>query len=154
MFARLTQCAVVAFALFIGGPAKATALVYGTYYDESLSNSCFANFDCRINFSQTPADKLLMVSMISCVIGSTMPPAAIILEVSTTQNGPGLPRFFNLSFPAPRLIGSTDFTNLREDVRFLVGQGRFPFVIVQSPTSGNVSTMTCSLVGDLVTPIY
>ena len=118
MFARLTQCAVVAFALFIGGPAKATALVYGTYYDESLSNSCFANFDCRINFSQTPADKLLMVSMISCVIGSTY------------------------------------FTNLREDVRFLVGQGRFPFVIVQSPTSGNVSTMTSSLVGDLVTPIY
>ncbi len=134
MFARLTQFAIVALVLVIGNHAKASPLSYGTYYDETVSANC-NGASCRIKFSQTPPDKLLMVSKISCLIVSTAQQLDLTLQISTTLGGQALSRHLRMSLPAPQFVSSQYFTNLREDTHYLVGQGRFPFVQVDTNSS-------------------
>jgi hypothetical protein len=156
MFARFAQFAFVATVLAIGGQANAGPLTYGTYYDETVSGSCASAFSCRLNFSQTPADRLLMVSKISCRIvssGSTLSAVTdITLEVLPTPGGTPLQRHLPISIPAVQIINSSYYINLREDAHYLIGQGRFPSVFLATGAASTI-IMNCTLVGDLVTPI-
>ena len=73
MFSRLAQIAGLALGLTIGNQTNAAPLAYGTYYDETQVVSCAGSNNCRVNFSQLPADKLLMVQKINCSIQTTQP---------------------------------------------------------------------------------
>jgi hypothetical protein len=152
MFARLAQIAAAWMALFLCGPAHATPLAYGTYYDENLQAACSGQ-NCRIDFSQIPANKLLMVSKITCMVASAGPVFAGILQVSATFGGAPLPRSLILSPPPSQYNNNASlyYTNLQQDTRYLIGQGRFPAIILYtSVPSGNI---VCTLIGELVNPI-
>jgi hypothetical protein len=153
MFARLAQFIFVALTIVIGCQAGATPVIYGTYYDESASIGCSNAILCRVNFSQLPADKLLMVNQISCEISSGAAPVPQVnLLIAATFGGANLQRQYPLSFPPAILSSGSNFTNVQQNIHYLIGQGRFPFVVATASTPVNFS-MTCTLVGDLVTPI-
>jgi hypothetical protein len=155
MLARLAQFAFVALTIVIGYQAGATPVVYGTYYDETVSIGCSNATFCRVNFSQLPADKLLMVNQISCaIISGSAPVAQVNLFIAATSGGSNIQRQYPLSFPPSIVASGGNFTNVQQNIHYLIGQGRFPFVAVSASTTTLVSfTVTCTLVGDLVTPI-
>jgi hypothetical protein len=150
MFARFAQLASLALTLVFGSQANAAPLTYGTYYEDTIA-ALTCNSSCRVLFSQTPADKLLMVSRITCSINSSNQPGAFQLQISTTQGGNPFSRAYDLA-PTPRLLSTGVWqTQVNEQVHFLIGQGRFPNLRIDNIT--NVFTLYCILVGDLVTPI-
>jgi hypothetical protein len=153
MLARIVKLAIVALAMSAGDHVNAAPVTYGTYYDETVSTNCPASSSCRVNFSQLPADKLLMVNQISCQIGSnSVALAAVGLFISATSGGIPLQRNYNLSYLASSLIGGSYFTNVQQNIHYLVGQGRFPSIFASYTAPTNTSA-SCTLVGDLVTPI-
>src|SRR5688572_19505490 len=131
MFSRLAQFALVALALTISNQANTAPLVFGTYYDETLSLNCDNVSTCRINFSQLPADKLLMVQKINCSIISSQPVIRALFRISTTLGGDGLLRLLPMAVPPSQQVTGYH-TNFREDTHFLVGNGRFPFVLASA----------------------
>ncbi len=153
MFARLAQFSSVTLALVMGNYANAAPLTYRTYYDETVTNLCNGNA-CRVNFSQLPSDKLTMVSQVSCTMASTGAPVLqVLLEISAGIGGGAVStRNYALSFPAPALTGSVYSTNVQQNIHYLIGQGRFPYVFV-STSNASFINMSCTIVGDLVTPI-
>jgi hypothetical protein len=153
MFSRIAGLKAIALAMVIGGNAYAGPVIYGTYYDESATNSCSASFSCSLDFSQLPSDKLLMVSQVSCKITSLSAPVVIVtLNISATSGGQSLPRNYPLSFPASALSNTAYFTNVQQNIHFLLGQGRFPSILVEANLSTQI-VVRCTIVGDLVTPI-
>ena len=155
MFARFAQSAAFAIALCAGG--QANAVTYGTYYDETTNASCFTSSTnvCRLNFSQIPSDKLLMVSRINCRFQTTGALLHATLYISATLNGSALSgRFLSLNLPAGVASGSGGyyFTSSSENTHFLIGQGRFPYIETVSANVGN-SFQSCTIIGDLVTPV-
>jgi hypothetical protein len=156
MFARFAQFAAVALAMAIVAKANAASpLTYGTYYDEvSFANCTGTGTVCTILFSQLPSDKLLMVNKVNCRFLSSQPPTGILLGVSATSGGVNLGRFVNMALPAPgAAIGGFYATNIREDAHFLMGQGRFPTINLQLNVTSSFGQSSCTLIGDLVTPI-
>ena len=151
MFVRLTRLVFLATLLLAVGEANAGPTIFGTYYDETVtSGSCGSN-TCRLNFSQTPADKLVLVSKINCNLQTNLPPPAFFFQIATTNGGNGLPRAIYLPFSPSILSGGIYYTTFREDTQFLVGQGRFPYVSMGF-LSGVVGNMSCTLIGSLVSP--
>gem|GEM_PF-3245297 len=157
MFTRLAQLTLVALALTIGNHATAAPLVYGTYYDDTVSgvtcNSANSNF-CRLNFAQLPADKLLLIQKVSCTMGSSQPLTQTFLNISATLGGgSATSRLLPIALPPPQFIGSIYFTSFREDTRWLIGNGRFPYLLAFGPIGTVWPNMTCTLMGELVTPL-
>jgi len=154
MLSRLVQLAlVVALALTIGNHANGAPLTYGTYYeDKGVPTQCTNSLTCRLNFSQLPSDKLLMVEKVNCYIQSVSPITFLNLSISATLGGSPLGRYLQLAVPAPQIIASSNNTTLQADIRFLVGNGRFPYLLVQTVPAGN-SYMDCTITGVLVTPL-
>ena len=155
MFARVAKLAIVALVLVIAGQAGAAPLSYGTYYDETTFYSCSSGISCRVNFSQTPADKLLMVNKISCNSTSSAQLVQGTLHIATTFGGGDLPtRSLPLVIPTTSVLANNSayYVSFREDAHYLIGQGRFPFLLLESPVSGT-KFGRCTLIGDLVTPI-
>jgi hypothetical protein len=157
MFAR-SLLAAIAFVMAVGSHAQAAPLIYGTYYDETVSGvGCTNAGGCRLNFSQTPADKLLMVSKISCRIltsGTAQSGVTdITLQISATSGGVAIQRHLPIQIPFSQTINSAFYVNVREDAHYLIGQGRFPFIFVGTGVAGSTIFMDCTIVGDLVTPI-
>ena len=154
MFARFLLAAI-AFLVAAGSHAKAAALISGTYYEEVQSNAdCTGQggSQCRINFSQTPSDKLLVVSRVTCSLHSSYPPGRIVLQISATSGGAPIgERSFDLA-PIPRSTSATNwFTQMNETVHFLIDQGKFPYITVD--LTGVIFPFRCTLIGDL-TPIH
>jgi hypothetical protein len=153
MFARFTQITLVALALVTGGHARGAALVYGAYYDETIQTNCIGASGCRLEFSQTPADKLLMVRNIHCSFNGTALPYAAFLQISATAGGPQVTtRQLPIFLPTPYNVGSNYISHLAADTHWLIGQGRFPYIIVLAGNSGTL-IQTCTMTGDLVNPL-
>jgi hypothetical protein len=154
MFARLTMLAVVVLALAVGSQAKAAPLSYGTYYDEEfVGGSCSTGGPCRANFTQTPLNNLLLLKKINCQITAAQVVALVIVSISQTSGGPDFGRGIYVN-PGPAVVassGSTYLYSFQTDAQILIGQGRYPFIQVET-TGGSVS-MLCGILGDLVTPI-
>jgi hypothetical protein len=152
ILARLVQFAVVALALVPGAHANAAPLTYGTYYEDFAPQASCTGTICHVNFSQTPADKLLMVNRITCSSTSDGQPGTYALQISASLNGPQLAtRSYDLAAtPRQPTAGGAWITQLNETVHFLVGQGRFPYVRVDV---SSIKSFTCTLIGDLVTPL-
>ena len=153
MMTRSFQCAALALAL-VSGQANAAATIYGSYYDETASGICNNASTCRVNFSQLPSDKLVRVNRISCETFTSKTVTKLTFRISATLDGASVSgRSLPMTVPAAQLGTSGElFTNSREDTNYLVGQGRFPVVLV---TTADVTTfsITCTIIGDLVTPI-
>ncbi len=159
MFTRLISFAVVTILLVFGGnQASAQPLTYGTYYDETVAGIECASApatSCRLNFSQTPSNMLLMVSQISCYISSTRQPYALLLRVATSAGGSPISRELLFPFNPPLVTALSLYAGAvyQQNVRYLIGEGRFPYVEVAVGAPNFVATISCTIVGDLVTPL-
>ncbi|MGY8711090.1 hypothetical protein RAD16_35630 [Bradyrhizobium sp. 18BD] len=148
---RVLQVALAGLALITGGSASAAPLVYGAYYDETNGRTCSATSNCRLDFSQSPTNKLVLFRKVNCYISSTSPLYAGILGIATTFGGDPIYRFLPLPIPAPLYVGSHYYTNFEADIRWLMGQGRFPYLeFVATSATFNIS---CTIVGDLIDPV-
>jgi hypothetical protein len=154
MFSRLVQIALLALGLAIGDHADAAPLAYGTYYDETAGLNCSGSTACRLNFSQLPADKLVMVQKIHCRLQSSQPVTSGTFEIaSSLGGGPASSRILPITMPPPpTAIAGTFHTSFREDTHFLIGQGRFPFVVLFTAASSTFVGL-CTMIGELVTPL-
>ncbi len=153
MFSRLAQVTLVALGLAISNHADAAPLAYGTYYDETVAATCANNnSSCRANFSQLPADKLVMVGKINCAAVSSQPIEQTFFLVSATLGAPGLSRNLPIAVPPSQLIQSRYYTSWETNTHFLVGSGRFPYVQIFTEVGFGLS-LVCTMIGDLVTPI-
>jgi hypothetical protein len=108
--------AFTGFALIPSGSSSAAPLVYGNYYDETAQVTCSSNSFCRLNFSQSPTDKLVMIRKLNCAVNSTNSLAEGYLYISTTNGGPQIQRNLPLPIPPAPLIGGTYWTNLESDI--------------------------------------
>jgi hypothetical protein len=153
MFARFTQFAVAALILTGGAQSHAAPLVYGTYYEEYQSIICSTFTSCTLFFSQTPSDRLLMLSKIDCHVQSSTPITSNFLRISANSGGQPLPtRFLPLPLTPPIFTNNAYFMDFYRDTHFLIGQGRFPYIVVSVVSTGS-QILDCTIVGDLVTPI-
>jgi hypothetical protein len=128
MFSRLSQITLLALGLTISNHANAAPLTYGTYYDESASAVCVNATSCRLNFSQLPSDKLLMVQKINCTTVSSQPIAYAFFQISATSGGSALSRNLPIALPLAQLISGSYSTSWETNTHFLVGTGRFPYI--------------------------
>lgn len=150
---RVLQVALAGLALVTGGSASAAPLVYGAYYDETNGRTCNATGSCRLDFSQSPTNKLVMFRKVNCYIFSTGPLYSGILAIATTFGGDPIQRFLPLPIPASVYAGSNYYTNFEADIHWLMGQGRFPYLQFASTSASANFNISCTIVGDLIDPI-
>jgi hypothetical protein len=153
-FPRFVKFAVIALAFAVGSQAKATPLTYGTYYEDSEAVNCSGSTACRLNFSQFPSDNLVLINKLNCSIASTAELNQFVLEISATSGGGPVAgnRILPLGLPNPAIINSSYYYNFQQDAQYLIGQGRFPYLLASTASSTGIS-MVCTIVGTLVTPI-
>lgn len=141
------------FAVFSSAQVSAAPVVYGDYYDETINQggACGGGF-CYVKFSQTPSDKLVRITRVSCRIYSSAQPIALELGIATGTD-PSVTKLSRFQFfgpPAPQFIGGAYVTLLNEETNFLIGQGRFPFVEIGL---SSVNSNTCTISGQIVNPL-
>jgi hypothetical protein len=154
MFARLAIFAVVALALAAGSQATAAPLSYGTYYDEEfVGDTCINSQSCRANFSPLPPDNLVLLKKINCQITSAQPVIFVLVSISQISGGASFGRGVYVN-PGPAVVANTgtNYYSFQTDAQILIGQGRYPFILIETGVSGTIS-MGCGILGDLVTPI-
>ncbi|MGW1422479.1 hypothetical protein ACWAT4_20460 [Bradyrhizobium manausense] len=155
-FAPFANFTAIASTLIICSQAMAADPVrYGTSYDQlQLGTTCSGNISCQVNFSQLPSDRLFMLSKVNCSVNSTQPLATALVSASTASGGWPIGRGVNFN-PGPALFAANlYFYSIEADARFLIGQGRFPYIQVMTSSFVNANIqMNCGIVGDLVTPI-
>jgi hypothetical protein len=157
-FARSAKMGIAVTAIITGNFAWSAPLSYGTYYDETTSLACGFGQFCRLEFGQTPSDKLVMVRKLQCVINSSSPLSTVHLYIATSPGGSFLVRYLPLQF-SPLQPGTTAQSDgfyryaVDTSTQWLVGQSRYP-VVFASLALGSSGTMSseCTIVGDLVTP--
>ncbi|MBR1121131.1 hypothetical protein JQ628_06370 [Bradyrhizobium lablabi] len=151
-FRRLALFATVASALVVATQANAAPVIVGTYWDESASGMCSASL-CPVFFSQLPPNKRLMVREINCNILTASQPRRAILQISTVANGADtLARVLPIPIPyVPPVAGGFYYTSANLQTRWLIGEGRFPYLLVEQNQSGTAG-VTCTMIGDLVDP--
>ena len=87
---RFAKVTTIAAALVSASQSHAAPLSYGNYYDETVPLSeCLsgAGTSCQINFSQTPTNKLVLVTTVSCHMTSSKQPYEAFLAIATTYGG-------------------------------------------------------------------
>lgn len=154
-FASFAKSTAIATTLIISAQATAAPVRYGTYYDElQVHANCSANIVCQVNFSQLPSDRLLMLSKVNCSINSSQPLAMATVSASATPGGASIGRGVSFNLGPALFAANLYFYSIETDARFLMGQGRFPYIQVYTSTFVNANFQTnCGIVGDLVTPI-
>ena len=151
---RFILLASVASALVIASQAIAAPVIVGSYWDETASGTCGGASLCPAFFSQVPANKRLVVRRISCNIQTQYQPRRAVLQLSTTPNaGDTLPRVMPLPIPyaPPVSPGSVYYTGASLETSWLIGEGRFPYLLVEQNQPGTAG-VTCTMIGDLVDP--
>ena len=153
-FASLAKSTAIA-TLIIGTQANAAPVIYGSYYDDLFrGTTCGGNYFCQVAFSQLPSDRLFMLSKVNCSINSTQPLATATVSASATSGGSSIGRGVSFNLGPALFAANLYFYSFETDTRFLIGQGRFPFVQVSTSSFVNANfQMICGIVGDLVTPI-
>jgi hypothetical protein len=158
MITRLIYFAVVTACLVLGAnQANAQATIYGTYYDETVLGINCTNpsiVTCRVNFSQTPSDNLVMISEVSCYNSSTKQPYALALHVAATSGGDPISRELFIDYAPPLISTFALYAGaIHKNVQWLIGQGRYPYVEISYGSVSNNATVRCTIVGSVVTPI-
>lgn len=142
----LTLCSS---AWLLTAQAFSAATVTDDYYEESVSATCLAYGGfCRLDFSATPTGKELTLERVGCHLQvSNEPVISASIGVATTPGGPPK-RSFPLAFPQTLQTTSYHFYNTNEEIKFRIGQGRYPFVLAEYLNAANGS-MLCVIIGTL-----
>ena len=128
-------------------PALSAAILADDYYEERVSATCPADFGfCRLNFSAIPVGKVVILERVGCVLSvSNQPVIHAQIGVSATSGGTPT-RSIPLTFPRTLQTSSYHFYNTNEEIKFRIGNGRYPYVFAEYLNAANGS-MECVIVG-------
>jgi hypothetical protein len=105
-----------------------------------------------LSFSQTPSDKFLNITNVSCNVVTSSPQilAAATLEGGTTFGANDLARTYAIMGNAtPQTsAGSTYYSIVQNGVFYKFGPGRFPSIFFLTSTAGSAE-FDCVIVGNL-----
>lgn len=126
----------------------AAPTIVGTHYEEQVNFYCSATYECRGNFSLTPANKYLLVTYVSCFLNSSKSVYYVILATSASASSGSL-RPYNLRIPSS-ITAAAGFTySLGQDLAYLIGPSRYPHIIGQATSTSNLMQLSCTITGVL-----
>lgn len=148
---RVQQCfrtaALVAGLASLPLAANAQVFTYGDFYEDKATASCADVYSCRIDFSKTPAGRILTLRRVACFIEHDLPLRQVALGVADERNG-----LTTRSLPIPFVANTTGngsyFYSINQDILYLMRPGRFPFLIADTSAPGDVF-FTCTITGTL-----
>lgn len=160
-FARFVQFAA-ALVLTLGFAASAHAqnnlpIRTGNYYIDQAATTASGS-SLILTFAQTPTDKFLNITNISCaaIIKSPQIVQGWFLAVGTTLGANDLGRLYAIqgSVPPPEVAsdGSKIYSAIINGMLFKLGPGRYPSIIVNAPSNGNNNpniNADCVITGNL-----
>ena len=154
---------ILLFALASAAPAHAQhnkQIISGTWYEDRAFSSSSPATDTFLTFTQTPANKFLNITLVSCSISSLSNQilADVILQVGSETADMGRPQSVRgAASTASNLPGFTNYYSVVSQTYYKVGPGRFPGLQILAPyasSSGsggyvNFVTANCTIVGNL-----
>jgi hypothetical protein len=159
LFPRFAQTAAASLLLTIGVAAPVHAqqnkqIISGTWYEDRASNSNSASPSLTLTFAQTPTDKFLNITNVSCAVqtNSQQVIALMALYAGTTSGADDLGRPYSImGSPIPQTTNTTNFYSIVQNgVFYKFGPGRFPTIEIDTQTTGSFSTFAnCVIVGNL-----
>ncbi len=142
----LAVCAVlVACATSVG----AAPSILGDYYEDRAYASCEGSLYCSAFFSATPAGKLLTITNVSCNLLRTQPHGRASLAISNSTT-PVANRSIHLPITPTAIVSASGWyiNAFTEQVRFLVGPNKYPFIHSTTIYSSG-GTLECTITGTL-----
>jgi hypothetical protein len=151
-FFQSIRFAVCVLIPMLGSPANAGPTIRGQYYDEvAYYSSCPSTSSCRVDFSQTPPDKLIEVTNVACYANTTKRLSSLTLGVAASSGGPNIARQTPLNLPEPYAFNTVNnVMTTNQPIRFLVGTSRYPFILLGSLESFSIGAAYCHLVGNVL----
>jgi hypothetical protein len=158
LFSRFAQTAAAFVLLTIGFAAPAHAqnnkqIISGNWYEDRAVTH-IDSLNLTLTFAQTPTDKFLNVTNVSCTI-QTAPNQSIsefYLQAGTSSGVGDLGRPYPLKGnTTPEIVGTSKYYSVvTNQIYFKFGPGRFPSMIVNTSTSDlTFLTAECVMVGNL-----
>ena len=153
---------ILLFALASAAPAHAQhnkQIISGTWYEDRAYGSSYPGTDLFLTFTQTPANKFLNITLVSCSISSYTSQilADVILHVGTQSGTTDMGRPQSVRGPASTASNQPGLSNSYSVVTptyYKVGPGRFPGLEIYAPygsssNSGAFTNANCTIVGNL-----
>jgi hypothetical protein len=161
LFSRFVQSAAALLLLTIGYGAPVHAqsnkqIVSGTWYEDRAVQAPAPNSQVILTFAQTPTDKFLNITNVSCnvTVVSTAAIDSMTLVAGSTSGALDLGRPYEIKGSvAPETVGGAKiYSIVTNQVFYKFGPGRFPSIVIDTIMSGSgspSSTAICVIVGNL-----
>lgn len=157
-FSKFSQYAAasVLFALVFAAPTYAQnnkPIIAGTFYEDRASYSNVNTSHLFLTFAQTPTDKFLNVTNVSCNVnvGSTQIINLMDLFVVTGQNDLGRPYSIKGSATSETVNFSKYYSIVTNQIYYKMGPGRYPSIVIDTISSNSSFSIAadCVIVGEL-----
>jgi hypothetical protein len=158
-FSRFAQSAAALVLLTTGFAAPVQAqnnkqIISGTWYEDRASITSFVTDSPVLMFTQTPSDKFLNITNVSCfvTVSSNAAAASISLNAGTTPGSFDIGRPYEIKGGVtPETLGSEKFYSIvTNQVFYKFGPGRFPSIEISIAATGTPqSEASCTIVGNL-----
>jgi hypothetical protein len=159
LISRSIKSAAVLALLTIGFAAPVQAqnnkqIISGTWY-EDRANGNNSTLQLVLTFAQTPADKFLNVTNVSCAfaVGSIQVVDVVSLQGGTTSGAGDIGRPYSiLGNVNPQTINNSKFYSIVQNgIFYKFGPGRFPSIFIDSQSTGGGPGISgqCTIVGNL-----
>ena len=126
---------------------QAEVFSYGDFYEDTVTASCTNVYSCRIDFSKTPAGRILTIRRAACFIERSLPLRLVAMGAANQLAGV-TSRFMPLPFAVNTTGNGSNYYSINQDVLYLVRPGRFPFIVADT-TAPSTTDMTCTITGTL-----
>jgi hypothetical protein len=157
LFPRFAQTAAALALLTAGFAAPACAqqnkqIISGTWYEDRAQFGFTTNGVISLSFTQTPSDKFLNVTNVSCFVetASAQTIADINLNAGTTSGTIDIARPYSLRGGITLETNSSSkfYGILANQIFYKFGPGRFPLIEIDLQGTGS-SLAHCTIVGNL-----
>jgi hypothetical protein len=157
LFARFARSAAVLLLLTIGFAAPVHAqqnkqVISGTWYEDRAQFGFTTNGVIFLSFAQTPSDKFLNVTNVSCFVNAAPAQtiAGIFLNAGTTSGATDIIRPFSLrgGITLETTSDTKYYGILANQIFYKYGPGRFPVIEIDLQSTGS-SLAQCVIVGNL-----
>ena len=152
---------ILLFALASAAPAHAQnnaqfnkPIISGTWYEDRATVVVVNNYKAVLTFAQTPANKFLDVTHVTCAIATK--PTQILSEVSlfggSTSGSADLGRPMTIRGNTTFEASSTYkfYSLVTDQILYKFGPGRYPSIAIYTETTGSYSIQgDCVIVGEL-----
>lgn len=147
-YKRIFVLSVVSIAGFGARHSLANALIVNSNYQVTVTNSVCGNTPkCIVTFPVVPAGKNLIVRRLSCLVGGSGVRVVVLETVAGSTDAQFVETFVN---PAPSPVDSNIFYANAETTHLALSGQRVRVTGSGIGGPGSFSSMSCTIVGDLV----